>query len=498
MISCNHPGQIMQIKVIVLALTIGCLGCSHKSEIAELYYTPLATGIIHLNIAGSIADTLYVEAWTATNIPRGGSRSETLIITKPGNYFLNIEIDRATSCFLNIEDSYNIVTFPNDTTHIQIISSNNDIEISFTGRGSHINNYYLEKKGALGYTDVRMPINTFITSKATYHSLIALIDSITNKEISFFEKYISDQELPSWFLNYERAEIQYMAEYFKTSLPHTNEILELFNDSLPLRYFSYLENVDIENSSAVLSSHYLWFLDSYFTRDLPVDSFKDLGGSSRISLLQSHKLKQSKLELSGLVKEVYHSYMFSSIITYYSDTLAIDSVAKEFELVDYKGLANAVATKTKSNIKGLNLNKGDTIPNFYVVNPLDSLVSIREFQNEILYLNFWATWCGPCIKNFPELNTLISQFQGDTRIRFINICISSKKGNWLRVIERHDLQGINFFAEGNWNSKLESYFNIKGIPHYVIVNKNNVLHENFSDKAPVVQSKLEEILSNTK
>jgi thiol-disulfide isomerase/thioredoxin/uncharacterized lipoprotein NlpE involved in copper resistance len=487
----------MRIKVVVLALTIGCMGCSNKSEISELYCTPLATSIIHLNIAGSITDILYVEAWTTTNIPIGGSRSETLTITEPGDYFLNIEIDRATSCFLNLAERYNIIVFPNDTTHVQFNTTANGAEVNFTGHGANINKYYLEKKGALRYTDVRIPINTFITSDATYHSLIATIDSITNKEISFFEKYISDQELPSWFLNYERAEIEYMAEYFKTSLPHTNEILELFNDSLPLRFFSCLDSVDIENPDAVLSSHYLWFLDSYFTRDLPVDSFKNLGGLSRISLLQSHKLKQSELELSGLVKDIYHSYMFSSIVRYYSDSLAIDSLANEFELEDYKVLAKVAATKTKSNIKGLNLNKGDTIPNFYLVNPLDSLVSIREYQNEILYINFWATWCGPCIKNFPELNTLISQYKDDDRIKFINICIGSKKENWLSVTERHHLRGTNLFAEGNWNAKLESYFNIKGIPHYVIVNKNNVLHENFSDKAPVVQSKLDEILGNT-
>ena len=486
----------MKISHALLILIIGCFGCDQKSNESDVYYTPLAPSIVHLKISKGLTDTLYVDVMVQLNIPRKDSRSETLVITEPGDYFLNVKIDRATFGKLNLNGIYKIVLIPNDTTNILVSSSNSKTEVSFTGRVAKINKYYLEKSSSLGYTDIRMPINSFVTPESTFNSLKTNIDSITNQELSFFEKYTLEKELPQWFLNFEEAQIVYMAEFFKTSLPGTNEILGLFNDSLPIDYFSYLEGVKIENPDAILSSHYLWFPDSYFTRNLPIDSFQNHGGLSRISIIQSHELKQSKLELSGVVKDIYHRYNFSSIISHYSDSLAIDSVAREFELVDYYELVKVAGTKKENKLKGLNLNKGDTIPDFYTVNLLDSLVSVREYRNEILYLNFWATWCAPCIKNFPELNTLITQHHGDARIRIINICIGSKKENWMRVVERYDLRGTNLFAEGNWSSKLESYFNITGIPHYVIVNRDNVLYENFSDKAPMVQPKLDELLRN--
>ena len=88
---------------------------------------------------------------------------------------------------------------------------------------------------------------------------------------------------------------------------------------------------------------------------------------------------------------------------------------------DYKELVRVAGTKFRNELQMLNLNRGDTIPDFILTNSLDSMTSIRAFKDHVLYLNFWATWCGSCVENIPELNKLITQYETNADVKFINI-----------------------------------------------------------------------------
>jgi thiol-disulfide isomerase/thioredoxin len=171
-------------------------------------------------------------------------------------------------------------------------------------------------------------------------------------------------------------------------------------------------------------------------------------------------------------------------------------LARAFEVSDYQQLVKVAGIKSRNEMQFYNLHNGDTIPDFILTTTLDSLISMRDFSNQLLYVNFWATWCGPCLQNMPELNKLIQRYQDDPRIAFLNFCVDSEHEKWMTKIEKYKVRVVNLFAEGNWNSKVRAFFNIKGIPHYAIVGKHNILLENATEKAPGVKDKIEEILSH--
>ncbi len=480
----------------VYFLLVFIIGCTPEKDKDLLTYTPFSKSVVHVSFSHDRVDTLNISADVNTNIPKDDYRSNKVAANKAGDYYLDLEIDRPTKILLNLgDDQYNVFLFPNDTTHIKVNATQDEIGLSFYGRAKIINEYYQEKKATLGYTDIRFPLNKSLSSKSTDKLLKLSTDSVINRELSFLEKYISKDRLPEWFLDYEQSEIIYMGAGFKTQMPHANEVMNSFKETLPSDYYDFLSLVQVDNSKAILSSYYFKFLDAYFTRNLPVSETNQLAGFSRISKDLSHTLNQSKDQLSGEAKELYHKSNFSLMIKFYADSLVIDSLAKAFEVSDYKELVRMAGIKSRNEMAMLNINKGDTIPDFVLSNSLDSLISIRSFQDQILYLNFWATWCGPCIQNMPELNKLIVQYDKKPRVKFLNICMESERDKWLAGIAKYKLKGVNLMAEGNWNSKLRSYFNIKGIPHYVIINKGNVLSENATDKAPKVQEKIDAMLT---
>lgn len=458
-------------------------------------YRPFSTSVIKVTFDYDPADTVYLTATAVNNIPREGRESEIVPVRKRGIYYLELINDRPSSAFLKISDeSFNVLIFPDDTVEVTADPSKDRTLLGFSGNGADINAYYQAKKVKFGYTDTRFRVARFYNSSASYTSIRDSTNAIVNRELAFLREYRSDQELPEWFNHYEEAEIRYLGLGVLTALPHYIEMSGLFEDVLPEEYFSFIQKESINNPEAILSSHYFWFLDDYFMTDLPVDSINSLSGFNRANRIQQHIVRRSKIELSGVVKDIYQTYRFCQIISYYSELSEIDSLAIAYGVADYRTFLDLTGTRSKKGLQGLALTPGDTIPDFYTADLNDSLVSIRDFGDKIAYINFWATWCGPCISNMPALNKMIRDYDGREGIVFLNICIDSEEAKWLTSVERYQLRGTNLFAEPGWSKKLRATFDMKGIPNYVLVDRNNILFENFTDKAPFVAKKIDDLL----
>src|SRR6185437_6339479 len=52
---------------------------------------------------------------------------------------------------------------------------------------------------------------------------------------------------------------------------------------------------------------------------------------------------------------------------------------------------------------------GDTAPDFSITTDSGKVISARDFGGKVLLLNFWATWCPPCVEEIPSLNNLATQ-----------------------------------------------------------------------------------------
>jgi thiol-disulfide isomerase/thioredoxin len=464
---------------------------------ASLKYKLSSASILKIVLTRDAMDTVFVEAKATTNIPRDGSETALIPVSKKGTYYLKLVIDRPNAATLIVDnEAYNVLVLPDDTTQIMIVPEGKKAVLQFIGRNSEVNKYYLSKKEDLGYTDIRVPINRNLTSFTTYALLKSKVDSVTNKEIKYLEKYILKNKLPDWFCQYELSEIRYAGAGFKTQMPNYNKAFRIFNDALPDNYFDFLKEMKIDNHSALFSSRYLWFLDDYFTRDLPYEQSGKLSGYARAQTINSHILSKSKDVLAAEVKSVYYKYLLASAIQYLQDSEKIDSLALSYGVSDYKELLNLKGAKSRGQFKPLDLAKGDRIPDFYATHESDSLYSIRAFENNIIYINFWATWCGPCIQNMPALNDLITKYEKDHRLVFINVCIDSEKDKWMMTVKKNKLKGVNLLTEGTWGDKLKSYFSIQGIPHYTLVGKGNIIVENKTDRAPYVEARIDKLMLN--
>lgn len=140
-------------------------------------------------------------------------------------------------------------------------------------------------------------------------------------------------------------------------------------------------------------------------------------------------------------------------------------------------IANYIAfenEKTKTKIEA-NKKKTDYIVNETPKTDADKIFDkiMEKYRDKVVFVDFWATWCGPCRSGMKRMKPLKEELK-DKDIAFVYITNpTSPENTWNNMIP--DIKGEHYrVSNDEWNV-LSSKFNITGIPHYVLVNKEGVV-----------------------
>jgi len=117
-----------------------------------------------------------------------------------------------------------------------------------------------------------------------------------------------------------------------------------------------------------------------------------------------------------------------------------------------------------------NFNKAQDIrfPDLQFADLNGGKVSLKTFKGKRVYLDFWATWCAPCLAERPELNALKNAFKHDEDVLFIDISLDEDKQKWLDHVAKNSLVGMQLHSDGN-ETKIRRELNIAAIPFHVII-----------------------------
>ena len=123
--------------------------------------------------------------------------------------------------------------------------------------------------------------------------------------------------------------------------------------------------------------------------------------------------------------------------------------------------------------KKLNATKA---PNFDYENYAGGKTSLESLKGKYVYIDVWATWCGPCRAELPFLKEIEKQY-GSKNIAFVSISVDVDKDHekWLTFVKDKELEGIQLFADKNWLSDFIKAFGINSIPRFILIDPTGMV-----------------------
>ena len=100
------------------------------------------------------------------------------------------------------------------------------------------------------------------------------------------------------------------------------------------------------------------------------------------------------------------------------------------------------------------------------------MISLSSFRGRLVYIDVWATWCGPCIAELPSLERLQKDYE-NMDIVFLSVSVDTDKKAWEKMLTEDQLDGVQLWADG-WSQITKSYA-IFGIPRFMLVDRSGKL-----------------------
>ncbi|MBI1760426.1 MAG: TlpA family protein disulfide reductase [Acidobacteria bacterium] len=134
---------------------------------------------------------------------------------------------------------------------------------------------------------------------------------------------------------------------------------------------------------------------------------------------------------------------------------AYDAITKERE-------------ERNAKIEGPVVNAGTTDPLAYKLTKLEGgQVRLGDFRGKVVVVNFWATWCGPCLTEMPMLEKAMTKYQQDREVVFLALSTDEEHDDVAPFIKQHKFKLPIAFADG-----LDTAFRISSIPTTIIFNRS--------------------------
>ena len=260
-----------------------------------------------------------------------------------------------------------------------------------------------------------------------------------------------------------------------------------FSDTLKVVAGTYLFNDGNESASIYLKNDNI----TSFTLDTKEfdETLKFTGGDAdksnfyvTNSLLQEKYLPEdlmtkSEAEFDQAFDDLKNAYAELKDKNKDLDSSFYASIDKDFDGMhkSYKNYHNSKIALLKE------FPKGKPSPSFEnYENHKGGTTSLADLKGKYVYVDVWATWCGPCKREIPSLKKVEEQYHGKN-IEFVSISVdderrsgSVEKANtaWRTMVAEKELGGIQLFSDKAWQSDFIQGYKITGIPRFILIDPN--------------------------
>ena len=439
-------------------------------------------------------------------------------LDEKGGLAVELPFTEAQMVSVKLDDEAKLFLEPGDQLHIEADLLDLPQSLRFSGRGA-ANNQFLAALRS------RFPDYLRIDYKdLEVDAFRKMIDQRRLELESFLDEGCSQYQLTPAFVDYYRAEIAYEWANFIVSYPTDYMFANgNRNENLPADYHDALDQVDLVDEAAIGTTDYRTFLERNFWRIEEEAEERaereQLSEEQRRAFIQPHTIaylpdfivrldeEQRRGDLIQPHNISYHlakRLLHGKVLYFFLAGEIIDDfqqgrfdqgeqrLAEFLQDNPYSAYTEVVEEIVREASK---LKPRQPAPDFTLDDLQGRSVSLSDFKGQAVFLDFWASWCGPCIGAVPYLEEIKQQTR-DQKVIFLNISLDSAD-KWHQAVEEHGLTGVHVHAPGGWQAAVAQLYQVRGIPSYYLVGPDGRMDgrvDDVDDVADVV-SRIEEVLS---
>lgn len=404
--------------------------------------------------------------------PRGLNVSLNLMIDvvnlREVTYNTKIKSDNTFSLdFFLAEPAVGELVCGSDTIAIYV-EPNDQIELELNGKDKN----QLASNGTGGvhimYLDMFRQFSKSIDAETKYRirtltpeNFRTFMHEKYNIKKTFLENYQQKHLFSQNFLDYASADIDYWFAFNMVNYPWEYPLYfsEAPPAKVPPNYYDFLQKIKTQNDAALPSKNYRYFLDQYLS-----------------------DLKRKSENHTKTPKEVAEKYFTNKTLAYcrakqVSQDLAFDINAMKINAVKNYVLNSSYPLYNEAVIaslyRQLPIQTGASAPSFRLTDATGKEITLDDLKGKVVYLDFWATWCAPCIQALPHTERIRQRFS-ENEVVFVYINMDEDKNKWLRYLAEHPLGGthVSGYSQNPYRESVTALYQATKLPSTVLIDKS--------------------------
>jgi len=457
------------------------LGCNNK-ETDKAKITIKSTTQASVNVKVSLYSAL-------DQVTIGESKTDSL-----GNSSFEVTLQKPIFAIIQIGNKYaEVYLSPGSDLHIDEVGQDYKIPLKFSGIGAEINNYV---------SWVNSTVERIKWAKGRglaeidYDEFLHRFDSLKTTINSFHKSYVDSVALPDdmvAMLDYKnRIKFLEVGQEFKFYKLNNSIREKLAAQKNGQEYMEAKVSKEFEKLTTEIPfdptlltdgyGDYQALLNFYWQNKVRLPVWEELLISNASTDLAP--LKTNALIEKGNYPEAIREFLIAFDLQYwlrdYGITPEIDSVfsrfKKNYPASDYLKALN------KGYNEWLAVAPGKPAPEFEGYTTTGKKVSIKDLKGKVVYIDIWATWCGPCVAEIPASKKLQQEFSNEEHIQFLNISVDSEQSDWEKFInDDKTWKGLHIIIEPDKIQSLYKTYKLSGVPDYILIDQSGNI---VSMKAP--------------
>ncbi|MEP5339163.1 MAG: TlpA disulfide reductase family protein [Algibacter sp.] len=444
-------------KIILLSvLALYILACNEKSEESYILFS------------GKISNPISKEI-SLRQRKLGGEGVEKKITLNAAGFF-NDTIKSGSSLY-SFNDSKNKIELylvNEGDIHLTYDATNSRSTIKVSGKYSGSSNYMLLKKEQEPKLRGE-PTEFYAKTESEFLKHSKFIKDSLNRLLDSFD------DIPEIFLEEEQKELKYrylvnlinyverhgLAVYEEKHGEYKGVYDKTLDFKVSDNFLNELKDVDFENEEDYKSSYYYKKLVSWHYED----------EISELAKKEDNDISLAKMKVYATIPNDYirNRLLVSTSQSFMGDTKKLDEFYQIFQ-------SYALQTKSNDEIKEKydklkKLSKGTPSPTFVdYINHAGGKTSLEDLRGKYVYIDIWATWCVPCLREVPFLEKVEKEFHGKN-IHFLSISIDNDKAfdKWKKMVTDKNMGGIQLIADKSWSSSFIDAYQLSGVPRFILL-----------------------------